>query len=238
VVKPAIKEHFFYSTRVKGWAVASRRELVDAFRRGSEVTGAADELLVQEMIPGGGAGQRSFCAFFKDRTAVASMTVTRRRQHPSELGRSSTFVETISAPGLADPSIRFLSRIGFYGLVEMEYKLDPRDGEWKLLDVNARTWGYHTLGTAAGVDFPYLLFRDQLGQPVGPATAREGVGWVRLVTDVPNAVRDLRRGRLDVREYVTSLRRVDTEAVFSLRDPLPGLSELGLLPYLAVRRGL
>jgi D-aspartate ligase len=94
------------------------------------------------------------------------------------------------------------------------------------------------LGSAAGVDFPYLLFRDQIGQPVAPVQARGGVRWIRLVTDVPNAVRDLRRGDLDVREYVTSLRGVDAEAVFCMRDPLPGMYELALVPYLATRRGL
>jgi D-aspartate ligase len=51
-------------------------------------------------------------------------------------------------------------------------------------------------------------------------------------------VRDLRRGALDLREYVSSLRGVDTEAVFSRHDPLPGLYEFALLPYLAMRRGL
>jgi predicted ATP-grasp superfamily ATP-dependent carboligase len=238
VVKPAIKEHFFYDTGVKGWRVGNRDELVETFRRATSVIGTEGELLVQEMIPGGGAEQRSYCAFFKDGAAVASMTVTRRRQHPSDLGRSSTFVETVDAPELIEPSVRFLSHVGYYGLVELEYKRDPRDGAHKLLDVNARTWGYHTLGPAAGVDFPYLLFRDQTGEVVAPARAKEGVRWVRLVTDVPNAARDLRRGTLGLREYVSSLRGVDTEAVFSLRDPLPGLYELALLPYLSVRRGL
>jgi D-aspartate ligase len=238
VVKPAIKEHFFYATGAKGWRVDSRSELVESFRRGRSVVGEDGEILVQEMIPGGGEGQRSYCALFKDGAAAASMTVSRRRQHPSDLGRSSTFVETISHPALTEPSVRFLSHIGYYGLVELEYKLDPRDGAPKLLDVNARTWGYHTLGSAAGVDFPYLLFRDQMGQQVAPARAEEGVRWVRLVTDVPNAVRDLRHGTLDLREYVSTLRGVDVEAVFSLRDPLPGLYELALVPYLAVRRGL
>jgi D-aspartate ligase len=238
VVKPAIKEHFFYDTGVKGWTVTGRDELVAAFRRGVSVTGAPDELLVQEMIPGGGGGQRSYCAFFKDGAAVAAMTVTRRRQHPSDLGRSSTFAETIAVPELSEPSHRFLSHVGYYGLVEMEYKLDPRDGVHKLLDVNARTWGYVTLGAAAGVDFPYLLFRDQIGQPVSAPRAVENVRWVRLVTDLPNAVRDMRRGALRLREYASSLRGVDTEAVFSLRDPLPGLYEVALLPYLARKRGL
>jgi predicted ATP-grasp superfamily ATP-dependent carboligase len=238
VVKPAIKEHFFYDTGVKGWTVGSRAELVETFRRGRSVVGTDGELLVQEMIPGGGAGQRAYCALFRDGAALASMTVARLRQHPSDLGRASTFVETIEEPALAEQSVRFLSHIGYHGLVELEYKFDPRDGVHKLLDVNARTWGYHTLGPAAGVDFPYLLYRDQLGEPVTPVVARPGVRWVRLATDVPNAVRDLRRGALDLREYTASLRGVDTEAVFSLRDPLPGLYELALLPYLAVRRGL
>jgi D-aspartate ligase len=238
VVKPAIKEHFFYSTGVKGWRVDSRSELLEAFRRGTSVVGDDGELLVQEMIPGDGSRQHSYCAFFMDGVAVASMAVLRRRQHPSDLGRSTTFAETIDEGALTKPSLRFLTEIGYYGLVELEYKLDPRDGVLKLLDVNARTWGYHSLGPAAGVDFPLLLFQDQIGEPVAPVRARPGVRWVRLTTDVPNAVRDLRHGALDLREYLSSFRGVDTEAVFSSRDPLPGLYELALLPYLAMRRGL
>jgi hypothetical protein len=31
---------------------------------------------------------------------------------------------------------------------------------------------------------------------------------------------------------------VNTEAVFSIDDPLPGLFEIALLPYLAFKRGL
>jgi D-aspartate ligase len=169
---------------------------------------------------------------------VASMTVRRCRQHPSDFGRASTYVETISLPDLAEPSIRFLQKIDYYGLVELEFKHDARDGAYKLLDVNARTWGYHTLGQAAGVDFPYLLFQDQLGNAVGEAHARPGVRWIRLATDVPNAVRDISAGKLRARDYLRTLLAVDTEAVFSLRDPLPGLYELALMPYLAVKRGL
>jgi len=144
----------------------------------------------------------------------------------------------VSEPALAAPSAEFLQAIDYYGLVELEYKRDRRDGEFKLLDVNARTWGYHSLGGAAGVDFAYLLYRDQLGARVPDLHARPGVRWVRLATDLPNAVVDLRAGSLRIRDYVRSLRTVDTEAVFSLRDPLPGLYEVALLPYLAVKRGL
>ena len=237
VLKPAIKEHFFYTTHAKAWRANTAAELLAAFRRATEIM-PASEVIVQEMIPGGGEQQYAYCAFFRDGRPVGSMTVRRRRQHPSDFGVASTYVETISLEELAEPSCRFLTAIGYYGLVELEYKRDPRDGVYKLLDVNARTWGYHSLGGPAGVDFPYLLFRDQIGAPVEEARARPGVRWIRLATDVPNALRDIRAGRLRSGDYLRSLRGVHTEAVFSLRDPVPGLYEIALLPYLAVKRGL
>jgi D-aspartate ligase len=237
IVKPAIKEHFFYQTRAKAWRADGEQDLLRLFRRAAAIV-PPGEIIVQELVPGDGGQQYAWCTLFKDGASLASMTVRRRRQHPSDFGRASTFVETVEQPELEAASVRFLQAIGYYGLAELEYKLDPRDGGYKLLDVNARTWGYHTLGAAAGVDFPYLLYRDQLGDEVAGGRARAGVRWIRLATDVPNAVVDLRAGRVRARDYLASLRGVHTEAVFSLRDPLPGLYELALLPYLFFKRGL
>ncbi len=236
VVKPAIKEHFIYAMKAKAWRANSRPELRQAFRRAAAQTGAA-EVMIQELIPGGGRQQFAYCAMFKDGRALASMTVCRLRQHPAEFGRASTYVETVAAPHLEELSERFLRAVGYYGLVEMEYKLDPRNGLYKLLDVNGRTWGYHSLGAAAGVDFPYRLFSDQIGRPVPEARARVGVRWVRLVTDLPTGVLDACAGRQRWGEFLRSLRRANTDAVFSARDPLPGLAELVLLPYLFAKRG-
>ena len=122
--------------------------------------------MVQELIPGGGSQQFSYCAFFRDGEAVGKMVVRRSRQHPLQFGRASTYVETVDIPVLEELSERFLREIDYYGLVEVEYKLDPRDSQYKLLDVNARTWGYHSLGAQAGVDFSYMLYSDQVGLPV------------------------------------------------------------------------
>ena len=68
-------------------------------------------------------------------------------QHLQEFGRASTYVEITDLPVLESLSERFLRAINYYVLVEVEFKLDPRDGQYKTrFDVNARTWGYHTLG--------------------------------------------------------------------------------------------
>jgi D-aspartate ligase len=236
VVKPAIKEHFLYATKAKAWKASTRAELAARFQQAAALTGPG-EVMVQELVPGDGEQQFAYCAFFKEGSAVASMVARRRRQHPPEFGRASTLAETTELPLLETLSQRFLEAIGYYGLVELEYKLDCRDGRYKLLDVNARTWGYHTLGQRAGVDFPYLLFADQLGERIEPSRARAGVRWIRLVTDLPTGLRELLRGQLGWRAYWRSVLGFDVEAVFSLDDPLPGLAELTLLPYLYLKRG-
>jgi D-aspartate ligase len=236
VLKPAIKEHFFYATKAKAWRVNSRAELHLMFRRASALTGAS-EVLIQDMIPGDGRQQFSYCAFFKDAKAIGSMVTRRRRQHPHDFGRASTFVETIDLPALEALSSRFLRHINYYGLVEVEFKLDPRDGQFKLLDINARTWGYHALGSHAGVDFPSLLYRDQLSSPLEPCRGRPGVSWVRLLTDVPTGLIDVAAGRLRFRDFCQSLRNYHIEAVFNREDPVPGLMEFALIPYLTMKRG-
>jgi D-aspartate ligase len=237
VIKPAIKEEFIYATGVKAWRADTPKELEDFVGRASAITGWG-RVLVQELIPGDGSRRFAYCAFFKDGNTVASMAVRRRRQHPPQFGRASTLVESIELPALEEHSTRFLREIDYYGLVELEYMLDDRDGGYKLLDVNARTWGYHSIGGRAGVDFPWLLFADQVGRPAdSPRRGRPGVRWVRLTTDVPTALVEMVQGHLGLRRYVASMRPTHVEAVFCREDPLPGMMELGLIPYLAVKRG-
>jgi predicted ATP-grasp superfamily ATP-dependent carboligase len=236
-VKPAIKEHFIYATGAKAWRADSAAELERLFERARDIVGAG-EVLVQELIPGDGRCQFAFGAFFRDGRSLGSMVARRRRQHPPEFGRATTFAETVDLPLLRERSELLLRRIGYYGLAELEYKRDPRDGEYKLLDFNPRAWGYHSLGGRAGVDFPLLLFEDQVGHAVEERHARAGVHWIRLTTDLPTAFVEMRAGRLRPRELLRTLRRdARADAVFSRDDPLPGFAEVLMIPYLAWKRG-
>ena len=64
-LKPAIKEHFFYATKAKAWRANNHSELRTLFQKASELAGQG-EIMVQELIPGGGSQQFSYCAFFRD----------------------------------------------------------------------------------------------------------------------------------------------------------------------------
>ena len=236
-IKPAIKEHFIYATKAKAWRANSHSELRTLYQKERLQLAGSGEIMVQELIPGGGSQQFSYCAFFRDGEAVGKMVARRRRQHPLEFGRASTYVETVDIPILEKFSERFLRAIDYYGLVEVEYKLDPRDSQYKLLDVNARTWGYHSLGARAGVDFSYMLYCDQVGLPVVVSKGRPGLAWVRTTTDFPAAIMAILSGDTDLKDYFRTVRDCNVEAVFSATDPLPGLAEVALIPYLAIKRG-
>lgn len=234
-VKPAIKENFFYATGAKAWRAETMDELRGSYRKALEHI-SAREIMVQEIIPGDGSRQVSYCAFFRNGTKHSSLVARRARQHPREFGRAATYVESIDLPVVEELSERFLKAINYHGLVEVEFKQDARDGDYKLLDVNARTWGFHTLGAAAGVDFPYLMFADQMGLPVTECRGEAGVGWIRVLTDAPTALSDMLGGHLSLKAYLSSLRKMRVESVFCRKDPLPSLAEMILLPYLILKK--
>jgi D-aspartate ligase len=234
-IKPAIKENFFYATGAKAWRADTSEELQQLFNAAAKQI-PCNEIMIQEIIPGDGESQLSYCAFFRDGVAHSSLVATRKRQHPREFGRAATYVETTELPEIEELGQRFLKAIDFYGIGEVEFKRDARDGKYKILDVNARAWGFHALGPAAGVDFSYLLFADQMGYPVEPARARPGVGWLRLITDLPVAASDLLTGYLSPSKYFDSIRRTKVESVFASGDPWPSFVEFALLPYFVMKK--
>ena len=235
VLKPAIKEDVNALTIDKAWRVDDREQLERRYRLACELMDP-QLLMLQELVHGGGEAQLSYAALCRQGVPLAWLTARRTRQYPADFGRASTFVETVDCREIVDPSLRLLAELRYTGLIEIEYKRDPRDGAVKLLDMNPRVWGWHTLCGRAGVDFPWLLWLLVCGEQVPSPEARVGVRWLRLATDAPMAVRELLGHRLGVREYAWSLRRPRESAIFAWDDPLPGLAELPVLAYVLVRR--
>jgi D-aspartate ligase len=234
-IKPAIKENFFYVTGAKAWRANTAEELERLYENAIRHI-PPQEILIQEIIPGDGRDQYSYCAFYQNGRPHSTLVARRTRQHPREFGRAATYVETAEEPVIEGLSEQFLKAIQYHGLVEIEFKRDPRDGKFKLLDVNARPWGFHGLGAACGVDFPYLAYADQMGWPIEPARAKAGVGWVRILTDIPTALADMAHGCLNLGTYIQSMRTARMESVFSWDDPLPWLAEIAMLPYFVSRK--
>ncbi len=230
VLKPAISKHFMSVTKKKAYRANNKEELVDLYERMAGVINPF-EILIQELIPGRAENLFSFVGFFKDGVPVAGLSARRPRQHPMEFGRASTFVETVNVPELETLATKFLTGIAFSGLAEVEFMYDQKDARFELLEVNPRIWGWHTIAIHAGLDLPYLAYADAIGQEVAVGPLREGVKWIRLVTDIPTAIPEILSGRLAMRQYLASMSGDIGFAVLSLSDPLPFMADLFLGPY-------
>jgi hypothetical protein len=69
-----------------------------------------------------------------------------------------------------------------------------------------------------------------------PCRAKPGLGWLRLLPDLPVVIADISTGYLKPGSYWDSLRSTRVESVFCLRDVLPSIGELALLPYLITKK--
>jgi predicted ATP-grasp superfamily ATP-dependent carboligase len=185
-------------------------------------------VVAQELIPMGTEVQFSYAALSVDGAVRASVMGRENRQYPYQFGHFSTHVETVDEPQVEDFGRRMLEALRYTGIAEIEFKRDPRDGRFKLLDFNGRIWGWHTLAICAGVDFPYLLWRLAQGEDVPEMRGQVGVRWVRLLTDIPVGLREIRAGRMSLGQYLHSLRPPIAEAVFALDDPLPAVIDVPL----------
>jgi predicted ATP-grasp superfamily ATP-dependent carboligase len=230
VLKPSISHRFYGKTRIKAFRIDNKEELLKAYRRVSDIIDTS-EILVQDFIPGGPKNLYSFCSFFKNGKVIAGLTARRARQRPMDFGLASTYVELVDIPELRSISEKFLSLINYYGFAEVEFMYDPRDRQYKLLEVNPRIWAWHALAIAAGVDMPYLLYQDMIGEEIVVPDSIKQVKWIRLITDIPTALSEIAKGNLKMSDYIASMKGKKVDAVLSFTDPLPFFVEIALILY-------
>ena len=102
---------------------------------------------------------------------LVSMTGEKLRSYPARAGMTASG-RISDNPELRRIAENFLARIGYRGIVDLEFRRDLRDGAYKLLDFNPRLGAQFRLyESEAGIDVVRAMYLDQTGQPV-PSTPR------------------------------------------------------------------
>jgi len=114
--------------------------------------------IMQECIPPGGDALGVAVLMDFASKPKASLVYRRLREYPIT-GGPSTLRESIWCPSLQESAENLLSLLSWVGVAMVEFKVDPRDGRPKLLEVNPRFWGSLHHAIVCGVDFPFLLYR-------------------------------------------------------------------------------
>lgn len=121
--------------------------------------------IVQEYVPGD--AEHGFFALFDEGEPIATFQHRRVRSY-TYAGGASVFRTAVAIPELAAEGMKLLRELDWHGPAMVEFKRDPRDGAFKLMEINPRFWGSLPLAVHAGVDFPRLYYRLARGEDVEP----------------------------------------------------------------------
>lgn len=161
-----------HALRSRKIAIArSQEELVETYRLASGVT---PQLIVQEIIQGGDTAKRVYLSCYDARSRrIANAMFRELRCDPLGFG-PATVSEPVNDPEVDSICDRFLKRIGFVGLCEIEMKWDSRDGRPKLIEANPRLSGGGDAAPYAGVDLCWIHYQDLIGRDVTPVAPSAG----------------------------------------------------------------
>ena len=113
--------------------------------------------LVQEYIPDGG-GKFTYGGIIgangKDK---ASFVHEYLRLYPPTAG-VGTYARSARHEAVRGLGSHLLTSLHYRGVAEVEFKVDPRDGTPKLLEINPRFWGMTEVAVRAGMDLPFHLY--------------------------------------------------------------------------------
>jgi D-aspartate ligase len=163
LVKPSQPDAFRLAFGVKAFRCATRAELDEAWERARPY-----EPLVWEWIPGGDDTLYTLGSYVASSGEALGVFCGRKLlQDPPGIGNArvaeSFWVDEVVEQGLA-----LLRGLDFHGVSQVEFKRDPRDGAYKLMEVNPRLWQWHGLAAACGVNLAHIAYRDLADEPPAP----------------------------------------------------------------------
>jgi predicted ATP-grasp superfamily ATP-dependent carboligase len=182
--------------------------------------------LIQELIPREGPGYGASFLLDEKGEVRASFVHKRLREYPVT-GGASTLRESVRRDDILDMARALLNALDWFGVAMVEFKVDPRDGTPKLMEINPRFWGSLSLAVEAGVNFPYLLYRMSRGEsfkPVEHYQIGKRCRWL-LPGDILHFIHNPRRTSL-LPKFFHFWDGNTAYDILSLKDPLPVLGRI------------
>jgi len=189
---------------------------------------AAPNLMLQEHIPGGDDAVWMFNGVFNEWSeCVAAFTGRKLRQHPVYGGTTSLGVCERNER-VERLTIDFMWALGYQGVLDVGFRYDARDDQYKLLDPNPRVGAtFRLFVDEQGLDVVRVLYCDITRQPVWPGRVREGRKWLVEDHDLDSSLARVRDGTLTPRRWLASLAGVEEGAWFARDDLRPFLRVAG-----------
>jgi len=184
-----------------------------------------NDTFTQSVIPFDGTNKTiSFTAFSVSGEIKAFWMGAKLREHPVKFG-TATFAVSVMEPALLDLSKKLIKHFQYTGVCEIEYLKDPTDNQFKLIEINARTWLWVGLAKACGVNYGLYIYNYLNGITNSyPSDYKVGVKWINRLTDTIYAMLAIKKGLLTFSNYYNSMKGKKISALYYSGDIKPMLA--------------
>jgi D-aspartate ligase len=191
-------------------------DLAHAWRACAESGGGA--LMLQEYVKGWDYFFHGYCdAHSRCRPGFVG---SKERSYPAHAGLTS-LGRWVDNPELHHQATELVARLGFRGIVDLDYRFDPRTGTYKLLDFNPRLGAqFRLFCDSAGVDVVVAAHLDLTGRAIPQGSPHLGRSFLVENYD-PIAALNYRDDGLDLKSWMASIRKADELAWFARDDLAP-----------------
>lgn len=236
LIKGKEGQTFYKITGKKAFQCNNIDEMREQIRSVSEMI-SLDNLFIQEMLPISIANRTiSYTCFAIEGDVKTYWVGHKLRDHPINFG-TSTMSESITVDELDQPVRRLIKKLNFTGTCEIEFLMDLRDGRYKLIEINPRTWLWVSLAKTCGVDYATIMYNfinDMENEY--PQNYKRNVKWVNYLTDIPFAIKGIFLNHYKLRDVWESYENVKDTSVLDINDLLPFFVMILQLPLLPFRR--
>lgn len=225
---------FYKVTHQKAIQVNNQEELLSKTK---EIALLTSDLMIQELIPFDKQNRVvSFTCFAINGEIQAYWMGKKLREHPIKYG-TATMSESVFIPQILDEAKPLVKILNYTGICEIEFMRDNREGYYKLIEINPRTWLWVGLAKECGVDYAKMMYKYVNGiEQSYPTTYKVGVKWRNALTDFVFGMQAIIRGYVTIKEYVASIKGKINRAIWSWDDIMPGLIFPFMTLYIAKKR--
>lgn len=221
IVKPVYPTYFRLDFHTKLFIASSPDELLSYYGKAQEKN---HEMMLQEVIPGAANTQCGYNAYY-DRTGKPHgiFMYQRIREWPLGFG-NGCYIQQVQEPIVEQITTPLMKKIGYYGIVDAEFKRDTRDGIIKFIELNPRVWMQNSFPSRYGCNLPYIAYLDAIGKPFDtqiPCMPHKKINWIYFLQDIQSARAAIQTGTLSMRTWLRTYHLRNDYAVFAWDDPLP-----------------
>lgn len=227
IIKPSVNINFSKALGSKAFILKTNEDFNSLVDRIKQTKLCEEGLIVQEYIPGEATDLYTITSYANKEYDIIGYSIGHKiRQYPPQTGTIISG-KVIHVEEILNHAKDFIKSTNFYGISNIEFKKDNRDGSYKLMEINPRTgvWNLSTL--ESGVNLPLMAYNDILGNEISIECNKDKeLIWMITPLDFYYALWGFKRKgfpefTISFKEWRKSVRGKKLDACFKWNDPAP-----------------